>query len=67
MAAMAGANGAKSWLDAHHPTWVTPRRMRAATIGIFSAGILASSVTISGSSAAPVHHPAPAAAHAAAR
>src|SRR5829696_6674712 len=27
MAAMAGATGARSWLQARHDTWLTPRRM----------------------------------------
>lgn len=32
MAAAAGASGARSWLQARHMTWLTPKRMRAATL-----------------------------------
>ena len=34
MAAAAGPSGVRSWLHAHHLTWLTPRRMRAATIAL---------------------------------
>lgn len=53
MAAAAGATGVRSWLAAHHLTWLTPRRMRAVTIGLMVAGLLASSVTLSGSTPKP--------------
>ncbi|MEA2272646.1 MAG: hypothetical protein QOI98_1354 [Solirubrobacteraceae bacterium] len=53
MAAMTGATGVRSWLAARHLTWLTPRRMRVATIGLFVAAILASSITLSGSSKPP--------------
>ena len=49
MAAMAGASGARSWLQAQHATWLTPKRMRTATITLFTAAAIGSSVTISGS------------------
>lgn len=56
MAAAAGASGARSWLQTRHLTWLTPKRMKAATIAIFVAALLISSVGISGSSrAAPQH------------
>jgi hypothetical protein len=29
MAAMAGASGAKSWLQAQHQSWLTDRRIQA--------------------------------------
>ena len=61
MATMAGATGVRAWLQAHHLTWLTPARMRAATIALFIAATLIASVGISGSSPAPVHHPASAA------
>jgi hypothetical protein len=57
LAAMTGATGARAWLQAHHLTWLTPRRMRAATIAMFVAATLVSSIGISGSSA-PAKHPA---------
>jgi hypothetical protein len=48
MAAMAGATGARSWLQAAHLTWLTPRRLRVATIVLFLAALLVSSVALSG-------------------
>ena len=61
MAAMAGASGARSWLQAAHLTWLTPRRLRAATVALFVAGALVPSVVISGSTKPA--HPHQAAAH----
>jgi hypothetical protein len=67
MAAMAGASGARTWLQAQHASWLTPRRMRAATVGVFAAAALGSSLTLSGSSphVAAHHAGAALAAHAA--
>jgi hypothetical protein len=65
MAAMAGASGVRSWLQAHHLTWLTPKRLRAATIALFVAGTLVSTVGLSGSTKghdALAHQPQPAAA-----
>jgi hypothetical protein len=58
MAAMAGASGARSWLQAQHQTWLTERRMKAATAGIFVAATLGSTVALKGSSP-PAHNPPP--------
>jgi hypothetical protein len=61
MAAMAGASGARSWLQGQHQSWLTERRIKAATAGIFVAATLGSTVALKGSSP-PVHHaqsPAP--------
>ena len=58
MAAMAGASGARSWLQTRHETWLTERRMKAATAGIFVAATLGSTVALKGSTP-PAHHPAP--------
>jgi hypothetical protein len=60
IAAMAGANGARSWLHAHHESWLTPRRMKVATATIFTAATIGSSVAINGSTP-PTHHGAVAA------
>jgi hypothetical protein len=49
MAAAAGATGTRSWLQAQHQTWLTPKRLRAATIALFVAAFGFSSVTLSGS------------------
>jgi hypothetical protein len=56
MAAMAGASGARSWLQARHETWLTPRRMKVATASIFAAAALGSTVGLKGST--PPSHPA---------
>jgi hypothetical protein len=58
MAAMTGAAGARSWLQARHETWLTPPRVKAATVGLFAAATLGSSVVFSGSSPSPPAHPA---------
>jgi hypothetical protein len=50
LAAMAGATGTRAWLQAHHLTWLTPGRMKAATVTLFIVAILVSSFGISGSS-----------------
>ena len=50
MAAMTGATGARTWLQAQHASWLTPKRMQIATVGIFAAATLGSSVALSGSS-----------------
>jgi hypothetical protein len=58
MAAMTGATATRSWLQAQHATWLTPQRMKVATVVIFSAATIGSSATLSGSSPAPHHAPA---------
>jgi hypothetical protein len=58
MAAMAGASGTRSWLQNRHMTWLTPERIRAATIVLFVVAFVVSSVALSGSTPAP-HHAAP--------
>jgi hypothetical protein len=60
MAAMAGASGARSWLQAQHHSWLTERRMKAATAGIFVAATLGSTVALKGSSPPARHDQAPA-------
>jgi hypothetical protein len=58
MAAAAGATGTRSWLQAQHLTWLTPKRMRTATLALFVAAFGISSVGLSGSAAAPAKHAA---------
>jgi len=53
MAAATGATGARTWLQNSHATWLTPRRMRVATIGVMSAAFAVSTVGLSGSTRAP--------------
>jgi hypothetical protein len=49
MTAAAGATGARTWLQNHHATWLTPRRMKVATVGMMSAAFAVSTVGLSGS------------------
>lgn len=55
MAGMAGASGARSWLQAQHTSWLTPKRLRIATASLFVAAFGFSSVGLSGSTPAPHH------------
>jgi hypothetical protein len=71
MAAATGATGARAWLQNSHATWLTPRRMRVATIGVMSVALGVSTVGLSGSTPSPhnpsLHSPAPMTAPAPAR
>jgi hypothetical protein len=49
MAAAAGATGVRSWLQAHHLTWLTPKRMKIVTIALMVAALLVSTIGLSGS------------------
>jgi hypothetical protein len=62
MTAAVGATGARCWLQSRHATWLTPRLLRAATIALFVAALLASTVVFTGTSkpAAAEHRAAPA-------
>ena len=57
MAAAAGATGTRSWLQAQHATWLTPQRIRTATVALFVVAFGFSSVTLSGST--PARRPQP--------
>ncbi len=63
MAAAAGASGVRSWLQAQHMTWLTPERLRAATIALFVAAFAFSSIDLSGSTPPAQHHSPPPALH----
>jgi hypothetical protein len=56
MTAMAGATGARSWLQAQQSTWLTPERLRAFTIALFVVAFVISSVALSGSGVAVAAH-----------
>jgi hypothetical protein len=63
MAAASAATGFRTWLQTHHFGWLTPRRMRALTIGAMCAAGLVSTIGFSGSTpatarAAATVHPA---------
>lgn len=55
MAAASAASGLRTWLQTHHMGWLTPRRMRALTIGAMCAAGLVSTVGVSGSTPPPSH------------
>ncbi|MDX6701732.1 MAG: hypothetical protein QOF26_1958 [Baekduia sp.] len=65
MAAAAGATGARTWLQTHHLTWMTPIRLRRVTIGLCAAALAVSTIGFSGSTASPP--PSHGAAHATSR
>jgi hypothetical protein len=58
MTAMASASGVRSWLQTRGWTWVTPERLRRATIALFVAATLVSTVGLSGSTQPRHHHSA---------
>jgi hypothetical protein len=62
MTAAVGATGARCWLQSRHATWLTPKRLHRATIALFVAALLVSTVAFSGSSRPAAAH-APAAHH----
>jgi hypothetical protein len=69
MGATATASGTRAYIAARHFSWLTPRRLKAITVALMFAALLASSLLVSGSSAVPrAHAPAatapPSAAHA---
>jgi hypothetical protein len=55
MAAASAATGFRTWLQNHHFEWLTPKRMRALTLGAMCAAGLVSTVGISGSTAPSAH------------
>ena len=55
MAASAGATGARSWLGHKRFTWLTPGRLRFATILLVTAALVASATLVSGSSSGRPH------------
>ena len=56
MTAMAGASGVRAWLQTRGWTFLTPQRLRRATIGLFVAATLVSTVGLSGSTKSPQAH-----------
>jgi len=55
MAAASAATGFRSWLQNHQFGWLTPKRMRALTLGAMCTAGLVSTVGISGSTAPSAH------------
>jgi hypothetical protein len=66
MAAASCATGLRSWLQTHNFTWLTPRRLRAVTIGAMCAAGLVSTIGVSGATPSTGAQAAPASAHVAA-
>lgn len=52
MTAGAGATGARSWLATRRWAWLTPQRLKRATVLLLGAGLVASSLLIGGSGTA---------------
>jgi hypothetical protein len=50
MAAVGTASGTRAWIASRHFSWLTPRRMRALTIALVVAALIASATLVSGSS-----------------
>ncbi|MGA9286197.1 MAG: hypothetical protein WBV85_12235 [Solirubrobacteraceae bacterium] len=63
MAAASAASGFRTWLQTHNLGWLTPKRMRALTIGAMCAAGLLATVGVSGSSPPTGHTAASAAQH----
>jgi hypothetical protein len=62
MTSGAAVTGARSWLATRNVSWLTPQRLRRATICLLAAGLLASALFVSGSGKHPVSaHAGPAA------
>jgi hypothetical protein len=62
MTAGASVSGTRAYIAHKHFSWVTPRGMRAITISLTCAGLLASATLVSGSTA-PTHPTASSAQH----
>ncbi len=51
MTAGAGATGIRAWLATRGYAWLTPRRLKAATVALVAAGVVVASVALGGSGA----------------
>ncbi|MGA9315933.1 MAG: hypothetical protein WBV77_15045 [Solirubrobacteraceae bacterium] len=60
MAAASAASGLRTWLQTHNLGWLTPKRLRAITIGAMCAAGLVSTVGVSGSTPPSAHAAVPA-------
>ncbi len=64
MAAASAASGLRTWLQTHNLGWLTPKRLRAITIGAMCAAGLISTVGVSGSTPPSSAHSVVSAEHA---
>jgi hypothetical protein len=55
MAAAAGASGFRTWLQTHHLSWLTPRRLRALTLAAMVAALFVSTLGLTGSTPPRAH------------
>ena len=53
MAAGSAASGLRTWLQTQNLGWMTPKRMRALTIGAMCAAGLVSTIGVSGATPSP--------------
>jgi len=53
MTAVGAASGTRAYLGGRRFSWLTPRRLRAITVGLAVAALIASATLVSGSGAAP--------------
>jgi hypothetical protein len=69
IAAASAATGLRTWLQTHHFSWLTPKRMRSLTIAAMCAAGIVSTIGFSGATPPAHAHAAPhaATAHAPAR
>ncbi len=58
MAAASAASGFRTWMQTHNLGWLTPKRMRALTIGAMCAAGLLATVGVSGATP-PASHGTP--------
>jgi hypothetical protein len=63
MAAASAASGFRTWMQTHNLGWLTPKRIRALTIGAMCAAGLVSTIGVSGATP-PASHSASSAQHA---
>ena len=61
MTSGAAVTGARSWLATRKYSWLTPQRLKSATVFLFASALVASSLLVSGSSQATAAHAAPSA------
>ncbi|HEV7937794.1 MAG TPA: hypothetical protein VGP18_07195 [Solirubrobacteraceae bacterium] len=59
MAAASAASGLRTWLQTHNLGWLTPKRLRAITIGAMCAAGLVSTIGVSGSTPPSAHAAVP--------
>ena len=53
MTSGAAATGMRAWLATRSPTWMTPRRLKAATAAILACGVLAAGTHVAPNASGP--------------